>query len=164
MYSENIEQIWQRFKTSISQITNKYAPETKIYLKEFEFPWIDEELIQVRKNRDLLKELVKNKLNENIDELANEFKYWKNYYDKLYEQKLISDSTKSMENCLEQCDSHFQSLIENGIFKPKKFKFCLTNRHEVEKLIDEVSENSGPGCAGIPSKLIKRAANIISPF
>ncbi|RNA06272.1 hypothetical protein BpHYR1_011153, partial [Brachionus plicatilis] len=31
MYSEIIEQMWQRFKTSISQITDKYAPETKIY-------------------------------------------------------------------------------------------------------------------------------------
>lgn len=231
MTTDNIEHTWDQFKTSILLVLEKYAPEAKIFLKDYDFPWYDDELLRIRNNRDSsYKELVKNKQPEATGVLKNQVNYWKNVYESVYEQKLIeyfekkgindfknsrlfwefyssfikiksdksntssipttmtkneltfngyeqicegfnlfftnilSDSTDNIESCEKQCKSHFDELIAGGIFEPKTFAFSFTNRVEVEKLISELSDNSGPGFTAIPTKIIKETSKLISPF
>ena len=228
MLSDDVENSWLQFKTSILQLLEYYSPEKKIFLRDFEFPWFDDDLLLIRNTRDnSYKELAKNK--ESV-QLQTQFKYWKNSYEHLYEKKLIeyfdkkgvndfknsklfwdfyssfinlksdksnsnsiptslimngsllngydqisdgfnlfftnikSDSNQDIDSCIEQSNNHFETLISNGIIKPKTFNFSLTNREEVENLISELSENSGPGYSAIPTKLIKATAKSLSPF
>lgn len=84
-------------------ILEKYAPETKIFLKGYEFPWIDDDLLRIRNKRNVsYKELAKNKQNELTEELKRQFNYWKNMFECLYEQKLIEyfekKKTKDFKN------------------------------------------------------------------
>ncbi|RNA23157.1 Sentrin-specific protease [Brachionus plicatilis] len=79
--SNDIDESWENFKTSIISILDRFAPHKKIFLSGFEYPWFDDELVLVRHNRDTsYKELVKHKKEqiENgvlIEQLNNDFKY-----------------------------------------------------------------------------------------
>ena len=75
-----------------------------------------------------------------------------------------TDSNEELDSCKRFCNNHFDSLIANGTIKPQIFSFSLTNRNEVLELLMDLSESSGPGFAGIPTKLLKKVSNLIAPF
>lgn len=82
----------------------------------------------------------------------------------LFFTSIQADSDLNTDSCVQRCNEHFDSLISNGVLKPKTFSFCLTNRNEVNELIMELPESSGPGFTGIPTKLIKSLSGLFAPF
>ena len=89
---DDIDQSWELFKTSILAILDKHSPIKKIYTRDFELPWCDDELLIVRSNRNIAYKDFRDNVKQNNadpDALKNHFKYWKSTYDSLYEQKIM---------------------------------------------------------------------------
>ncbi|CAF0722117.1 unnamed protein product [Brachionus calyciflorus] len=82
----------------------------------------------------------------------------------LFFTSIKSDSKIEYEDCELFCDNFFDKLISDGSIKPNKFKFEPTNEAEICELISSLSDSSGPGFDGIPTKILKLISPFISKF
>lgn len=83
----NIENYWENFKLLILNILDNFAPERLITVKHKDyFPWIDEELLQLKYHRD---QLHKNFKTSGLSEDYKLFSDARKAYNDLHNQKLI---------------------------------------------------------------------------
>ncbi|RNA39313.1 hypothetical protein BpHYR1_031007 [Brachionus plicatilis] len=89
---DDIDESWEFFKSSIVTVLAKLAPLRKIYLREFEQPWYDDELLLVTNNRNIAyRNYKQNVVNQNHDKdkLREIYKHWKNINDNINKQKIL---------------------------------------------------------------------------
>ncbi|RNA06174.1 RNA-directed DNA polymerase from mobile element jockey [Brachionus plicatilis] len=80
--------------------------------------------------------------------------------DKLNMCEIFNKFFTSIRSSSELSNNDSKSFIQDqfsklGLMKAANFRFSFTNRHEIEKLLSEISTSSGIGSCGIPIKILK---------
>ncbi|CAF1037093.1 unnamed protein product, partial [Brachionus calyciflorus] len=108
--------------------------------------------------------------NHDIPKISDGYNSAENGFDKcnLFNKFFISiktNSTKSIEDCLEFTKKHFEKQIELGNLKLKsKFNFKKVSEETVLKLINNLDSANGPGCTLIPCKVNKASLFKLAPI
>jgi len=225
-FKDNVDEKWLTLKEQLIEIIDKIAPVKKIHQnKQTKFPWVDLELLELKKTRDKLhKRFMKtenkydfekfdeakqnyNQMNRfkmidyfkshTMNDIKNTKKFWQFYattiklkssdkknnilkssyvtdgisfaQDKqsvadlfnLFFTSLSSESTSTDDVCYEFSNKLFD---ENSLVIEDKFALKYVNNSIVEQLINDLASSSGPGIAGISSKIFKAASLVLTPI